>query len=534
MLASWGGPKTFNPIVENESSSSQFVGLMFAGLTETDAHSGLPKPLLAESWTVDSTGKVYTFRLREGLRFNDGSPLRARDVVFTWTRLAFDTAIQCAMRDIIAVDGRLPEVRELDSLTVEFRLPTVFGPFIAAAGGLPVLSRERLEKKVGAEFNSAYGIDTPPDSLIGAGPFRLARYESGSRGVFVRNPYWFRKDSAGTALPYLDTVLLVVVQDQKAEVLKFKAGELDVMDVTAQDFPVLKPLEDQGGFGIRKLGPTLNQLFVCFNQNTGKNAEGKPFVDPVKLSWFRDARFRRAVSWALDRKAIRDIVWNGLGSEANGPMSPSSGYWWNRNLPALHRDLDSARAELAGAGFVQGADGLLRDSKGNQVKFTLLTNAENQSRIDIAGLVRKDLEALGIQVVFVQVEFNALVARLDGTFDWDAILLGLGGGGAEPHFGANVWVSSGRTHMWFPKQKQPSTTWEAELDSLVVAGVTTADTTLRKAAYDRLQEIVHREQPYVYLGHPEAMTAIRNRLGNVDPTVLGGALHNIDEIFVRP
>ena len=532
VIASPGGPKTFNPIVENESSSSDFVGLIFSGLTDADAHTGLPKPGLAESWTVDSSGKVYVFHLRKGLKFNDGSPLTADDVVFTWTKLVFDTSVQCAMRDILAVDGKLPEIRALDPQTVEFRLPTVFGPFVSAVGGVPVMSKARLSGKTGRAFNSAYGIDTPPDSLVGTGPFKLAKYEGGSRGVFVRNSFYWKNDSIGQNLPYLDTILITVVQDQKAEVLKFKAGEIDELDVKPQDFPVIKPLEAEGKFTVRKLGPTLAQLFLIFNQNLDRNPQGRPYVDPVKLSWFRDVHFRRAVSWAIDRKAIRDIVWNGLGSDANGPFPPSSGYWWNSKLPKLVRNLDSAKAELAAGGYVKGQDGKLRDAKGNAVKFTLLTNAENQSRIETAGLVRKDLDLLGIDVVFTQVEFNALVSRLDASFDWDVVMLGLTGG-SEPHFGANVWLSSGRTHQWYPRQKSPSTPWERELDSLVSAGVRTADTAARKRTYDRLQEVVRDQQPLVYLGHPEYMTAVRDRFGNVDPTPLGGALHDIEEIFVK-
>ena len=533
VISSWGGPKTFNPIIENESSSSQFVGFMFAGLTETDAHTGLPKPYLAESWTVDSSGKVFTFKLRQNLSFNDGSPLRASDVVFTMNRLVLDTTVQCPMRDILVVGGKVPQIKALDSLTVEFRLPTQFGPFVAAVGGVSILSEKRLAGKTGVGFNAVYGIDTPPDSIIGAGPFCLARYESGSRGIFVRNPHWFRKDGAGNKLPYLDTVLITIVQDQKAEVLKFKAGEIDIMDVKPQDFPVIKPLESEGNFTIHKLGPTLNESFLFFNQNPEKGKSGKPYVDPTKLEWFRDVHFRRAVSWIIDRKAIRDIVWNGLGTDANGPFSPSTGYWWNSKLPPLVRNLDSAQAELKAGGYMKGTDGKLRDAHGNVVKFSLLTNTENQSRIDIAGLIRKDLESMGIDVVFTQIEFNTLVTRLGVTFDWDAILLGLGGGGAEPHFGANVWVSSGRTHEWYPKQPKPATLWEAELDSLVQAGVTTTDTAARKRSYDRLQAVVHEQQPLVYLGHYEEMTAVRNRFGNIAPTVLAGTLYNIDEIFVR-
>lgn len=533
VLSSRGGPKTFNPIVENESSSSEFTGLIFQGLTDLNPRTGLPRPALAESWTVDSSGKIYVFKLRKGLRFNDGTPLTADDVAFTWKELAFHPKILCAMRDILMVDGKLPEVAALDSLTVEFRLPTTFGPFVAAAGGLPVLSRKRLATKGGEAFNAVYGLDTPPDSLVGAGPFKLARYEGGQRGVFVRNPFYWKTDSAGKHLPYLDTLLMTIVQDQKAEVLKFKAGEIDAMDVQPGDFPVLKPLEAEGGFKIHRMGASLASFYIVFNQNTGKDKDGKPYVDPVKLAWFRDRNFRTAISFAIERKAIRDIVWNGLGHDANGPQSPSTGYWWNAKLPPLTQNVDSAKALLKASGFAWDAQGRLRDPKGNQVKFSMVTNAENQARIETAGLIRKDLEKLGIDIVFTQLEFNALVTKLDGTNDWECVMLGLSGGGSDPHFGANVWISSGRTHMWFPRQKAPATAWEKELDSLVSAGVKQVDTASRKKTYDRLQEVVRAEQPFVYLGHPEAMGAIRNKFGNVAPTPLGGILHNLDEIFVR-
>jgi len=533
VLSTRGGPKTFNPIVENESSSSAFTGWIFQGLLESDPVTGLPRPGLAQSWDMDSTGKIFTFHLRPGLKFNDGTSLTADDVVFTWEKLAFDTTVECAMRFILMVDGKLPSVKALDSLTVEFRLPTTFGPFVSAAGGMPVLSRKRLQNKTGLGFNSVYGLDTPPDSLIGTGPFKLVRYEGGQRGVFVRNPYYWKTDAKGQKLPYLDTVLMTIVQDQKAEVLKFKAGEIDEMEVTASDFPVLKPLEQEGKFTIHKLGASRASFYLVFNQNTGKAKDGKPFVEPAKLAWFKDRNFRTAVSFAIERKAIRDIVWNGLGHDANGPSSPSTGYWWNAKLAPLTQDVDSAKALLKASGFVWDAQGKLHDAKGNQVKFTMVTNAENQSRIETAGLVRKDLEKIGIEIVFTQIEFNALVAKLDATNDWECVMLGLTGGGSDPHFSANVWLSKSPTHMWFPKQSAPATPWEKELDSLVGTGVKLSDTASRKVVYDRIQAVVRAEQPFVYLGHPEALDAIRTKFGNVFPTPLGGVLHNLDEIFVR-
>lgn len=532
--AQWGGPKTLNPIVENESSSSEVVGLIFNGLTSSDGTTGFATPELAQSWTTDAQGLVWTFKLRPGLRFNDGSPLTSDDVVFTWTRLVYDTNVLSPMRDILRTDGKLPEVKALDSLTVQFTLKRPFAPFALSAGGVPILSKARMEKHAGKPFNSAYGISTPADSLVGAGPYRMASFTPGSRILFVRNPFYWRKDAQGKAQPYIDTIIYEIVQGQEAELLKFKTGETDVMrSVSPRDFPVLKPLEQSNGFTLHKLGPTLNNLYITFNQNTGKDSSGNPYVDPVKSSWFRDVAFRRAVSFAIDRKAIRNIAWNGLGVDANGPYSPSMGYYHNKSLPALVKDLDSAKLVLKVGGYTWDAKGALKDPKGNEVVFNLLTNAENKVRVDIAGLVRKDLEALGMKVNFTQLEFNSVVEMTDNSFKWDAIILGLGGGGAEPHFGANVWVSSGRTHIWFPRQKKPATAWEAELDALVDQGVTTIDTAARKKVYDRLQAIVREQQPFVYLGYQEAIGAVKNRFDNLKPTMLGGVLNNFDSLRVR-
>ncbi|MEN9353545.1 MAG: hypothetical protein RL318_870 [Fibrobacterota bacterium] len=534
VLAQWGGPKTLNPIVENEKSSSMVSGLIFNGLTSTDGTTGFPKPELAESWTTDKAGLVWTFKLRPGLKFNDGSPLTSHDVVFTWTKLVYDTAVLCAMRDILRTDGKLPEVKALDSVTVEFRLPKPFAPFAQSVGGVPILSSKHLANRTGAGFNAVYGISTPPDSLVGAGSYKMVKFVPGSRILFVRNPFYWKKDAQGKAQPYIDTVIYEIVQGQEAELLKFKTGEIDAIeDVSPRDFPVLKPLEEKNGFAMHKLGPTFKNLYVVFNQNTGLDSAGVPFVAPTKSAWFRDVAFRRAVSFAIDRKAIRNIAWNGLGVDANGPYSPSIGYYHNKALPPLVKSLDSAKIVLKAAGYTWDAKGGLKDPKGNDVVFNLITNAENKVRLDIAGLVRKDLEAIGMKVNFTQLEFNSVVAMMDASFKWDAILLGLTGGGSDPHFGANVWISSGRTHIWFPRQKTPATPWEAELDRLVDQGVSTIDTAGRKKIYDRLQEIVRTEQPFVYLGHEEAIGAVKNRFENLKPTMLGGILNNFDSLRVR-
>ena len=124
-----------------------------------------------------------------------------------------------------------------------------------------------------------------------------------------------------------------------------------------------------------------------------------------------------------------------------------------------------------------------------------------------------------------------LVSKLDSTFDWEAIILGLTGG-IEPHFGKNVWDSSGQLHMWYPAQKEPATPWEARIDEIYNLGVQELDRDKRKALYDEWQEIVADQLPFIYTILGERLSALRNKYGNIHPTAYGGILHNPEEIYL--
>ncbi|MFH1227427.1 MAG: ABC transporter substrate-binding protein, partial [Planctomycetota bacterium] len=146
--------------------------------------------------------------------------------------------------------------------------------------------------------------------------------------------------------------------------------------------------------------------------------------------------------------------------------------------------------------------------------------------------IRKDLESIGLKVHFTQLEFNNLVKKMDSTYDWDAIMLGLTGG-IEPHFGNNVWQSSGHLHMWYPRQSKPATKWEARIDDIYNLGVQEMDRNKRKALYDEWQRIVAEEVPFIYTVIPANIFAVRNKFGNLHPTSYGGAFHNLEEIYVK-
>ena len=171
------------------------------------------------------------------------------------------------------------------------------------------------------------------------------------------------------------------------------------------------------------------------------------------------------------------------------------------------------------------------DKDGNPVEFNFFTNSDNTERVKIAGLIRKDLEELGFKVHFTPLEFNNLVSKLLENYEWDMMMIGLGGD-IEPHFASNVWLSSANLHMWYPKQAVAATAWEQEVDQIFTAGVQELAEAKRKKLYDRWQEIVAEQLPLIYTVLPESIMAVRNKFGNLYPTAYGGAFHNLEEIYL--
>lgn len=538
VLASFGeGLKSFNPITAGETSTTDYTGRIFDGLLYFDPWTREPAPWVAESWEHSDDYLVWTFHLRKDVKFNNGMPLTAADVVFTFQTI-YDRSITSSTRDILTVEGKEWKVEEVDTYSVRFTLPTKYAIFMEAAGSVEILCKAVCEPVVKAgKFNSFMGAEATPDQVVGTGPFMLEQYTPGQRLLLKRNPHYWKRDPAGNKLPYLDRMVFLWVQNIDALMLKFKAGETDAYGMRGTDYPILKPLEKQGGFKVYELGPSLGSSFIVFNQNDRKNPQtGKDYVAPQKLKWFRDTRFRQAVAHAIDREGLIKTVYNGLAVPQYGPESTASGYFYNQNIKPYEYDPAKARAMLTEIGLKdRNGDGILEDEAGHPVEFTLMTNAGNSVREQTSEIIRKDLNQLGMKVDLKWIEFNTLITKLDETFDWEAVVMGLTGG-TEPHFGANVWMSSGRVHMWNPRQEKPSTPWEARIDEIFAAGVKEMERPKRKALYDEWQMIANEQQPYIYTVSQMVLSAVKDKFGNVFPTALAGQFTttwNIHEIFIK-
>jgi len=535
VVATFSDPKTFNLMVANETSSTDVAGLMFAGLTTTSPITQQTEPSLAKSWEHSDDYLTWTFHLREDISWSDGEPITAADVVFSF-QVLYDEGIRVPMADLLQVDGEPFAVEEVDEHTVCISLPGPYAPFERFLGGATILPQHKLRAPYEAgDFESTWGVGTAPEDIVCSGAYVLERFLPGEKVVLRRNPHYWVIDADGTRLPYLDRIVFINVPDLNSMLLAFESGQSDVLDtVRPEDYDSLKQGEAVGGYSIEDLGPALGSNHIWFNQNPGANEEGVPYVSPVKLRWFTDRDFRRAVAHALDRDSIVKNVLDGRGSPCWGPISPGNAFWYNPDVTQYPYDLKRAARMLDEAGYVdRDGDGVREDTAGNPIKFTLITNTGNDIRIAVGNIIRRDLEDLGLDVTFAPLEFNALVTKLASTYDYECCLLGLTGG-IDPAGGMNVWLSSGSTHEWYPEQESPATEWEARVDQLMYAQIKEMDQDKRKRMFDEVQAIISEQIPFIYVFTSHAIVAYRSEFANVRPVVTRPRLlWNADEIYLR-
>lgn len=528
------GPKTFNPFNTKDNISAMMSEVMYDGLLTTHPVTGQPIPKLAKSFSVN--GNDYIIHLRHGIKWSDGKPITADDVVFTWQNIIFDGFGNTSTRDSIIIDGKLPTVKKIDDYTVEFKTPQPFAPFIRMLS-TPIAPKHIFEpavKKGKEYFETFLSTNIDPKTLVISGAFKLKEYVPAQRVVFERNPNYYMINKNNQKLPYLDKLVYLIVGDINNEVLKFEGGELDTIGLQGANVARFKELEKHSNFKVYNLGPDTGTMFVSFNLNNRKDKNGKYYVDLKKQRWFQDKNFRQAVDYAIDRKNMVLNIANGLAAPLYTAESLNSIYL-NKNLKPYDRNIEKSKDLLKKSGYWWDKKGHLMDKFGNHVEFNLFTNAGNTEREAIGVMVKQDLEDLGMKVNFKPIEFNSLVNKLVNTSDWDIVIMGLTGSPLEPNGGKNVWMSNGTLHMFNQRPagytKDDRYPWEKELDYLYTQGALATTFEARKKFYDEYQKIVYEEKPFVYIYSPLRITAIRTKFKNVFPTSLGGVTYNIEEIY---
>ena len=522
-------PKTLNPVTSLDSASRDVIGRTTGNLIAVDRETQRTVPALAKAWTVSKDGLRYVLELRRGLRFSDGHPLTADDVVFSF-ECYLDERNGSPQRDLLIVGGQPIGVRALDTHRVAIEMAQPYAVAERLFDGIAILPRHRLgAAQAEGRLAQAWGLATPPSEMAGLGPFRLRSYVPGQRIVLERNPHYWKVDAAGRPLPYLDELVFLLVPSEDAEVIRFKAGETDLISrVSADNFTALEKDPAAGRYGLRDLGPGLEYSFVLFNLNT----TGKLDAVSRKQAWFRVPAFRQAVSAAVDRRGIARLAYNGRATPLGTHVTPGNKLWVNAALRPPARSLARARELLKGAGFVWDEDGALHDPAGAPVEVTLVTNAGNAVRVKIASVVEDDLRQLGMKAQLVPLDNRALLDRIFQSHDYELAVMALGSGDVDPNSEMNVWVSSGATHLWHLGQAAPATEWEKEIDGLMRRQLVTLDPAGRKRLYDRVQALVAEHVPVVTLVSPNLLVGAKKGLGNFRPAILDHyVLWNADELY---
>ena len=529
--ATIGKPLTFNLALANDAYSAGLLGYLFEGLTEVSWLTNEVEPALADSWERSEDGLTWTFYLRRDVHWHDGEPFTARDVDFTFNRVIYNddiptndrAAFQFRYLDAAGQWQEAPmTVTAVDDYTVQVVLPTPFAPFLRAMG-TAIYPRHILEPHVDdGTFNEVWGVDSDPTEVIGTGPFTIASYVPEERVVLQRNPDYWLQDDRGNPLPYIESIVNLLVPTIDDDLAKFQAGEVDAYGLRGQDYATLEPEQEAGNFTIHRRGPAFGTVFLGFNLNTGSDPEtGDPYVDPRQLVWFSNVEFRRAVAHSIDKARIIDEVQHGLGYPQAASISPAAGDFHNADVRRYDYDIDGANAILDGLGWDDSdGDGVREDADGNPISFKLVTNVDNDVRARVAGIIDEGLDLIGIDARFEPIEFGDLVGQLTTTYDWEAMIVGLTGG-TEPHGGIGVWHSSESLHLWHPNQEQPATAWEAEIDAAYIQGSQELNHEARVAHYHRAQAIAAEQLPLIYTTLSERLSAVRNVFGNTTPTLYG-------------
>lgn len=518
-------PKSFNPVTAQESTTHEVGRFLFEGLVRFNPLTGAHEGDLASHWSVSDDGSRWIFYLRPEIYWSDGNPVTAEDVIFTFNSLIYNPLIVTSARDVFTFEGEPMRVSARGQRAVSFELPAPFAPFLFIMQQ-PILPKHILDEAVkSGQFMTSWGVGEDVSRIVGSGPFKLHQYSPGERISLTRNPFYGRRHRSGVDLPRLDRIVLWIFSGPDGGLLKFLEGQSDIHPVSGGDYPVLKTRESGGGFTLYSTGPGMGSNFLVFNQGA---------LAPHKKAWFQNRAFRTAVAHSIDREAMIDIVLNGLGSKQCGPVSPSAANFFNPDTVCHEFDPVKSREILAREGFLdRDRDGILEDREGNPVRFVMLTNAENSQRLQIVQMIREDLSRLGFEVYLQVLDFNSLVVKLLNTRDWDAVLIGMTGT-LDPHFGANVWLSSGTLHFWGDRLSGGENPAEKKIDQIFHRASRTLDVAERKSLYDEWQMIVSRELMHIYTILPEVVYAVRDRVRHVTPTAAGGALFSVAEIDKDP
>lgn len=488
-----GDPKTFNPVAVNDDAAEVVRYLTGGVLVRVNRQTQQLEPELATAWKISDAGRTITFTLRPNLYFSEGTPFTAEDVAFTMKQL-MDPDLHSPTGDAFLSGKGALQTKTLSGNRISITFPGAVAGLDRLFDQVPIMSAK-----------------SPKKEMAVMGPFYVADYKPGAYVYLRKNGNYWKSDSAGRKLPLLEAVKLDIQPNRDIELMRFRRGELDLINALDSDF--YDKLSQGMPTQVRDAGPSLDSEQMWFNLVPTAQ------IPEYKKAWFASQVFRKAVSESINRADITRIVFAGHAQPAVGPTSPANKIWFNSRLKPIPYDTQDALNLLKTGGFqLQGS--VLRDRQGNAVEFSIVTNAGNKSRERMATMIQQDLSKIGIKVNVVTLDFPSMIERITSKFNYEAAILGFINTEMDPNSVMTIWMSSGENHAWYPNEKSPATTWEAEIDKLMQEQTQSPEMKKRKAAWDRVQEIAYEQQPMIFLVNKNALSAVSSNVANAAPVVL--------------
>jgi peptide/nickel transport system substrate-binding protein len=487
-----GDASNLIPLLATDASSHQIAGLVYNGLVRYDKNLQLEGEL-AKSWEISADGLTITFRLRPGVRWHDGEPFTADDVLFTY-RTIIDPKTPTAYA------GDFEQVKHaevVDPLTFRVTYHRPFAPALAS-WGLGILPKHLL---AGTDITASPLARHP----VGTGPYRFVEWKTGTEIVLAANDDYFE------GRPYIDRYRYRVIPDTATMFLELKAGNLDWMGLT----PIQYDRQTNSPDFARRFN---KYRYLAFSYTY----LGYNLSHPL----FAERTVRQALSYAINKQEIVAGVLLGHGRVATGPYKPDA-WFYNPDVRRYPYDPDQARALLAAAGWKDSdGDGLL-DRDGIPFRFTLLTNQGNTLRAQTAEIIQRRLAEIGIEMKIRIIEWSAFINEFIDKRNFEAVILGWTTS-QDPDL-YDIWHSSktGAKELNFIGYANPA------VDELLERGRHTFDRDERLACYRRLQEILAEEQPYTFLYVPESLSIIAARFHGIEPAP-AGITHNFIRWYVPP
>src|SRR5262249_36510992 len=480
ITASIGDISGLIPSLTTDAASHEIGSLIYDGLVRIDKDLN-NAPGMAESWTFSKDCLDLTFKLRRDVKWHDGRPFTADDVIFTYKAMG-NTKTPAAFKEgYLLVKG----VEAVDPYTVHV---TYAKPYARA---ISTWSDYVLPKHVLEPYVADGKLRESPQNRhpIGTGPYRFREWRTAEKVVLLANPDYYE------GRPYIGRVVYRVIPSQATIFLELKSGGVDhVRTLTAfqyvrqTDYPAFRKAFNKYQY------PSPYYTFLGFN---------------LKDPRFADRRVRQAFGHAINKRELIDGVVLGLAREANGPIRP--GTWaFTERVKRYEYDPERAKTLLAEAGWKdRDGDGIVEDKDGKPFAFTILTNQGNDERKKVAEIIQQRLKEVGVKADIQVIEWAAFIKEYVKPRRFDVVILGLGTGTDPDQYA--VWHSS----QTGPDQMNRTGYSNPEVDRLLEVGRASCHESERVQYYHRIQEILAEDLPMIFLYFKDELPVVASRFRGV-------------------